>query len=269
MHPDPGSSDFESIFASAAEARREDDERRQLEAVLRALEARLPAEPAAPAPPVPPGWWQTPAAAQAGWGWNPPDGPAGPWGWQPPPASGWGWHAPQAWRAPPRVEHLRVLASGDIDREDEAERAADRLRVRTLDDLPQESLMDMLMPPAPEPEPDVVVRSGRRLRDGKTIHTMLVPGLEGLSLDWSGLSPEFVITACSLVAFVAMLVLFYVFGRLRAALLAPPRDARAARAERAERAAAAARLDARLDARIDSAVERALERVARRAALVV
>jgi hypothetical protein len=121
-----------------------------------------------------------------------------------------------------------VLASGDIDREDETKEggpessAGNRGRVHTLDDLPRDSLFDVFGLPdveAPDEPPPVVVQSGRRLKDGKTYHTLDLPGL--FAFRWSGLSPEFVTTAFSVFAFIALVFAFFLLGRLRAALLAP------------------------------------------------
>jgi hypothetical protein len=233
-----GNSDFSSIFASVAEEHREDRERRELERVLRLLDERVPPQPQqfhAPQQWMPYGpWW----APQPYWA------PQQPVSQQPPPMQ------------PPRVENLRVLASGDIDRSDDEPLKQDGgARVKTLDDLPKDNLFDLFMPP-PEPEEPVplIVQSGRRLRDGKLRHTIGVPGTELFS--WSGLAPETVLAVLSILAVVAMIFAFVLLGRLRAAIFGSA-EQRLSQIHAAETRAADARA---VERAIERAVDRALDR---------
>ena len=239
--------DFSNVFATAAEERREEQERLQLQTLLRFLDERAPA--VAPVPREPPLWWlqQQQWAAQQ-WTQQPPW--AQQWA-QPPP-----WAQQQPWTHPvylPRVENLRVLASGDIERDDDEDhgqqekRVDTRGRIHTLDDLPRDSLFDIFGLPGvdtPDEPPPVVVQSGRRLKDGKTYHTLDLPGL--FAFRWSGITPELMTTALSAFAFIALVFAFFLLGRLRAALLAPVQRRRDE--------------DKDIDAIIERAVDRAVQR---------
>lgn len=246
-----GNGDFSNVFATAAEERREEQERLQLQTLLRFLDERAPA--ATPASREPPLWWlqQQQWAAQQ-WTQQP------PWA-QPPWAQQWTqqppWAQQQPWTQPvylPRVENLRVLASGDIERDDEEDhgsekRADNRGRIHTLDDLPHDSLFDLFGLPGvdtPEEPPPVVVQSGRRLKDGKTYHTLDLPGL--FAFRWSGITPELMTTAFSAFAFIALVFAFFLLGRLRAALLAPVQRRHSSEED--------------IDAVIERAVDRAVQR---------
>jgi hypothetical protein len=245
---DLGNSDFSSIFASVAEERREEQERRELERVLRLLDERVPSlaqqQQQQQQQPWPPQQWYGPY-------WPSPYWPS------PHPSQQQPHHVPlHAPSLPPRIENLRVLASGEIDRsDDEPTNQHEGARVKTLDDLPRENLFEMFMPPSEPEEPmPIVVHSGRRLRDGKLWHTLGTPGLDLFS--WSGLAPETVLAVLSLLAVIALLVAFVLLGRLRAAIFGSA-EARIAEAEAIEKRAVDARA---VERAIERAVERALER---------
>ena len=281
---DPGDSDFSSIFASAGEERREREERRELERMMQLLDERAPA--AIPNHANQHAWNQQQQQQWPQWGppMQPIAGPsqwgpwAGPWAapswaapsWAAPSwaAPSWAWGAPwavsnPAWApdatGPPRIENLRVLASGDIDREDDDKPEVDHAhRVHTLDDLPRESLFDLFPVPEPvEEPPPITIQSGRRLRDGKMQHTIALQGFEPFSW-WSGLAPETVLAVCSAVAVVALLMMMFALGRMRAALLGSHTRAEEARAAHNEHVRATDALA--IEQAIERAVDRALER---------
>lgn len=62
-------------------------------------------------------------------------------------------------------ELLRIAENGDIIRDDESEKK----RMMSVDDLPKESLDEMLFGKQKEEEPAFKIQNGRRLKDGKPV----------------------------------------------------------------------------------------------------
>ena len=65
-------------------------------------------------------------------------------------------------------ELLRIAENGDIIRDDNLEKL-EKKRVMGVDDLPKESLDEMLFGKQKEEEPVLKIQNGRRLKDGKQI----------------------------------------------------------------------------------------------------
>ena len=230
--------DFSRVFATAANEKREAEEREQLKLLISLLDERVAPQPAVAAWPSP--MWQQ----QQQWAQAP------PWAWQ---QHSWGYPPPVMYAPPhpPRVENLRVLPSGEIERDDAVDdiKKEGRKGIHTIDDLPRDSVFDMFSSdffPVDEKDEEaipIVMQSGRRLKDGKTYHTIDLPGL--FAFKWSGLSPETMMTIFSVLAFVALIFAFFFIGRIRSMFVQHHRS-------REE--------EANLVAVIDRAVERALER---------
>lgn len=155
---------------------------------------------------------------------------------------------------PMRVEYMRVGALGDIERdesEEEVLRTTKRKpgRVATLDDLPKESEFEMLFGKQPEPEPQLKVETGMRLKDGKVYHTAIFPTLENMSIDWSGISFDVLMLILAFVFF-TVVVLTKIFKRAR---ISRQRQ-QAIRAERE-------RIDRSIEQRIELEVARRLAHI--------
>lgn len=69
-------------------------------------------------------------------------------------------------RHPRKKEYLRIAENGDIIRDDE-EKTEKKKTVMGIDDLPKETLDEMLFGKPKEEQPVVKVETGRRLKDGK------------------------------------------------------------------------------------------------------
>ena len=119
----------------------------------------------------------------------------------------------------PRVENMKVSIIDDHNEESttnpsEASKQNNKVRerkirnkVHTLDDLPPMSEFELLFGRQPEQEemdPPIRVSSGRRLKDGKIIHSATFPGLDEFGFYWSGISFENI-------CFIGLFLLFVFF----------------------------------------------------------
>ena len=112
--------------------------------------------------------------------------------------------APQV---PPRVEYLRIGPSGDIIRDEEDARKAERRdKVMTVDQLPKESEYEMLFGKPQPIEPQFKVETGRRLQDGKELQNITFPWLDNLRLDLGNMRFETFIVVAAAIFFVATLL---------------------------------------------------------------
>ncbi len=168
-----GDNDFASIFPSVAEEKREREERQQTEMLLRVLdELELSSDSI-------------------------------------------GNHNHRS----PMVENMKVSIIDDGNKESttnpsealrKSAKAKEQKRhnkVHTLDDLPPMSEFELLFGAQPEPDeidPPVVVTSGRRLKDGKIIHSARFAGFEDFGFYWSGISFENI-------CFIGLFLLFFLF----------------------------------------------------------
>lgn len=112
-------------------------------------------------------------------------------------------------RVPPegRVEYLRIGPSGDIIRDEEDERRAERRnKVMTVDELPKESEYEMLFGKPQPIEPQFKVETGRRLQDGKEYQNLTFPWLDNLRLDLGNMRFETFIVVAAAVFFILTLL---------------------------------------------------------------
>lgn len=106
-----------------------------------------------------------------------------------------------------RVEYLRVGPSGDIIRDEEDKKRAERRnKVMTVDQLPKESEYEMLFGKPQPIEPQFKVETGRRLQDGKEYQNIAFPWLDNLRLDLGNMRFETFIVIAAAVFFVATLL---------------------------------------------------------------
>jgi hypothetical protein len=107
-----------------------------------------------------------------------------------------------------RIEHLRILGNGDIDREENEN--GERRKVMGVDDLPRESEFELIFGKQQEAEPGIKVLNGRRLADGKPVQRVQID--EKLDFLLSGVRFETLVFVLLLVGLV-LLVRFRLFSR--------------------------------------------------------
>jgi hypothetical protein len=109
-----------------------------------------------------------------------------------------------------KTEYLRISETGDIIR-DEEETQDTRKKIMQIDDLPKESIEDMIFgrePDEPAAAPIIKVENGRRLRDGKTVQHVNLD--DKMSFSLSSVRFETLVFWGTV-----LVVLFFIFRKMR------------------------------------------------------
>jgi hypothetical protein len=109
---------------------------------------------------------------------------------------------------PSKTEYLRISETGDIIR-DEDETQDTRKKVMQIDDLPKESIEEMIFGREPDEAASIIkVENGRRLRDGKTVQHVNLD--DKMSFSLSSVRFETLLFWGTV-----LVVLFFVFRKMR------------------------------------------------------
>ena len=102
-----------------------------------------------------------------------------------------------------RVEYLRINGRGDVVREEQD--GDKRGRIMTVDQLPRESEYEMLFGKQEPVEPQVLVETGLRLRDGKEVQALSLAEPRVTLFQWSGVRFETLALVVALIFIVLLL----------------------------------------------------------------
>ena len=107
-----------------------------------------------------------------------------------------------------QIEHLKISENGDIIHDSNTKKI--EKKVHGIEDLPKDKDFDFIFQQEEEDEPSIVSSSGRRLKDGKTVHSAYLNGLEEFTVSWTGISLDSFIL---IIGFITLIL--YLFFKFR------------------------------------------------------